>query len=289
MKFSIHPLFFVFGLYFALTGKVFLFLTATLTALLHEFGHALAAEKLGYKMNKITLMPYGAVVNGAIGGLSYKDEVSVALAGPLTNLAICVLFSALWWAFPESYPYTDTVVLSNFSIATINLIPAFPLDGGRILSAALSMSFPRRKVMLAMKISGLVIGLALFGLFVYSLFVKANISLLFFSLFIIVGALQKTEQSTYVRMYMEKMPTGGIKECKRYMVSGDTTLKTLMKNTRGECLYCLDVAVGDNIVFLDLADTQKLLASYRYYDKIKDIAVDIKQAKLADTEREKLA
>ena len=78
MKFSIHPLFFVFGLYFALTGKVFLFLTATLTALLHEFGHALAAEKLGYKMNKITLMPYGAVVNGAIGGLSYKDEVSVA-------------------------------------------------------------------------------------------------------------------------------------------------------------------------------------------------------------------
>ena len=47
MKFSIHPLFFVFGLYFALTGKVFLFLTATLTALLHEFGHALAAEKLG--------------------------------------------------------------------------------------------------------------------------------------------------------------------------------------------------------------------------------------------------
>ena len=140
-----------------------------------------------------------------------------------------------------------------------------------------------------MKISGLVIGLALFGLFVYSLFVKANISLLFFSLFIIVGALQKTEQSTYVRMYMEKMPTGGIKECKRYMVSGDTTLKTLMKNTRGECLYCLDVAVGDNIVFLDLADTQKLLASYRYYDKIKDIAVDIKQEKPADTEREKLA
>ena len=73
------------------------------------------------------------------------------------------------------------------------------------------------------------------------------------------------------------------------MVSGDTTLKTLMKNTRGEYFYCLDVAVGDTIVYLDSADTQKLLASYRYYDKIEDIATDIKQEKFAEIERKNLA
>jgi len=61
MRISIHPLFFLFGIYFALRGKVFLFLNFTLTALIHELGHAIAAERLGYKMNKISLMPYGAV------------------------------------------------------------------------------------------------------------------------------------------------------------------------------------------------------------------------------------
>lgn len=59
IRLGIHPLFFVFGIYFALTGKVFLFLVYTLTALVHEYGHAVCAERLGYKMNKISLMPYG--------------------------------------------------------------------------------------------------------------------------------------------------------------------------------------------------------------------------------------
>ena len=275
MKFSIHPLFFVFGLYFALTGKVFLFLTVSLTALLHEFGHAVAAERLGYRMKKITLMPYGAVVNGAIGGLSYKDEVSVALAGPLTNFAVCVFFSAVWWVFPETYPYTDTAMLANLSVAAVNLIPAFPLDGGRVLSALLSMKAERRKVMLGMKIAGLVIGCALLGLFVYSLFVSPNVSLLFFALFIIVGAVQKTDQSVYVRMYAEKMSVCGVKECKRYLADGNITLKTLMRNIRGECVYSLDISDG-KINSLSAQKTQELLASYRYYDKIKDIARDLK-------------
>lgn len=274
MKFSIHPLFFVFGLYFALTGKVFLFLTVSLTALLHEFGHAVAAERLGYRMKKITLMPYGAVVNGAIGGLSYKDELAVALAGPLTNFAVCVVFIALWWVFPETYPYTDTAVTANLSVAIVNLIPAFPLDGGRIVAATLSMKFDRRKVMLVMKIAGVVIGCALIGLFVYSLFSSPNISLLFFALFVIVGALQKTDQSVYVRMYAEKMSVCGVKECKRYLVDGNITLKTLMRNIRGEYAYCLDISDG-KIISLSAQKTRELLASYRYYDKVKDIARDL--------------
>ena len=112
MKISIHPLFFIFGIYFALTGKVFLFLNFTLTALIHEIGHSIAAERLGYKMNKILLMPYGTVVNGAIEGLSYKDEIKVAFYGPLFNLCVCVIFTCLWWLVPNWYPYLESVVFS---------------------------------------------------------------------------------------------------------------------------------------------------------------------------------
>jgi len=274
MKLSIHPLFFVFGLYFALTGKVFLFLTFALTALIHEYGHAAAAEKLGYKMNKITLMPYGAVVNGAIGGLSYKDEIAVALAGPLVNLGICLIFVAFWWLVPDSYPYTDTVFLSNLSVAVINLIPAYPLDGGRIASATLSLKYPQKKVMKAMKISGFFIGLCFVALFIASLFSGPNPSLLFFALFIIIGALKKSDEATFVKAYMRKSPlSGGIKECKRYMICGSSTLKTLMSRTSDVYLYSLDVVdeKTGKITSLNTAETMEILSSYRYYDTISDI------------------
>ena len=52
LKVSIHPLFFIFGLYFALTGKVFSFLIFTLTAVIHEFGHAFVSDRLGYCKNQ---------------------------------------------------------------------------------------------------------------------------------------------------------------------------------------------------------------------------------------------
>lgn len=278
MKLTIHPLFFVFGLYFALTGKVFLFLTFTLTALMHEYGHALAAERLGYKMNKITLMPYGAVINGAIGGLSYKDEVTVALAGPLTNLFICILFTAAWWLVPEIYPYTDTVLFANLSVVAINILPAYPLDGGRIVAAALSLKFPQKKVLFAMKIIGAVIGATLLSAFVFSLFNTPNISLLFFSLFILVGALKKTDERAYVKAYGKKIDRKGVKECKKLLVGGNILLKTLMSKTVDEYAYSLEIVdqSSGKIQTLSTVETQELLASYRYYDRVADVANDIK-------------
>lgn len=275
MKITIHPLFFVFGLYFALTGKVFLFLTFTLTALLHEYGHASTAEKLGYKMNKISLMPYGAVINGAIEGLSYKDEVFVALMGPLTNLAVCVFFVCLWWLIPESYPYTETIVFSNLSVAAINLLPAWPLDGGRIFSAALSLATTRKKAMLIVKITGILCSAALFALFVFSIIKNnINISVLFFALFMLTGAITKTKENAYVKIFKNRsIYLGGIKERKRLILSGDLTLKQLMQKTEGNCFYALDVTdkkTGE-IKSLSVKQTEEILSSYRLYDTLNDI------------------
>lgn len=275
MKITIHPLFFAFGLYFAITGKVFLFLTFTLTALLHEYGHASTAEKLGYKMNKISLMPYGAVINGAIEGLSYKDEVLVALMGPLTNLAVCVFFVCFWWLIPESYPYTETIVFSNLSVAAINLLPAWPLDGGRIFSAALSLVTTRKKAMLTVKITGIICSAALFALFVFSIIKNnINVSVLFFALFMLTGAITKTKENAYVKIFKNRsIYLGGIKERKRLILSGDLTLKQLMQKTEGNCFYALDVTdkTTGEIKSLSVKQTEEILSSYRLYDTLNDI------------------
>ena len=96
MTFSLHPLFYIFGLYFAFTGKVFSFLTITFCAVAHEFGHALAAERRGYKLKKITLMPYGAVISGETGGMTVADEIYTVIFGPLVNLCAGLSILALW-------------------------------------------------------------------------------------------------------------------------------------------------------------------------------------------------
>ena len=74
IRYNVHPLFFVVGLYYAVSGRIFIFLVYSFTALIHETGHAIAAEKAGYKLNKITLTPFGAIAKGNIEGLWKKHR-----------------------------------------------------------------------------------------------------------------------------------------------------------------------------------------------------------------------
>lgn len=129
------------GIWYAFTGELFLFLLSALVALQHECAHAFAAAKLGYKLNRIVLMPFGAVIDGDLKGLSFKDEIYVALCGPLCNLITAAFFIALWWLEPTMYAFTDTACYSSLAIALINLLPAYPLDGGRILKCGLARAF----------------------------------------------------------------------------------------------------------------------------------------------------
>ena len=201
INFSVHPLFFAFGFYYALTGRIFIFVIYTLCAVVHELGHSFVASNSGYKLNKITLMPFGAVVSGDIDGLKLSDEVKIALAGPLVNLAIGLFFVASWWAFPETYAFTDVIVQANISMAVVNFLPIFPLDGGRVLWAVLVQSFGKEKAKKVCCSVGAVFSVLLLTLFVFSLFNTPNLSLLFFSLFVIFGVFGRAKENKYVRLY----------------------------------------------------------------------------------------
>ena len=230
LKFAVHPLFFVFGIYHAVTGRIFAFLIYTLVAVIHEFGHAAAAARLGYKLNRIVLLPYGAVISGDIRGLKFRDEINVALAGPLTNLACAVLFAALWWVFPETYAFTDTAMFASLSIAAVNMIPCMPLDGGRVLKALLSARVEKRVANAVMKVTGVAFSCVLAGLFICTCFYKVNFSLLFFALFALFGTVFTGRDKGYVKVFenaFEKAVARGA-EVKRVAVSEKTTVKKLL-------------------------------------------------------------
>lgn len=185
----LHPLFFAVGIIYSILGELPLFLMSCLVAIEHECAHAFAAQKLGYKLNRIVLMPYGAIIDGDLKGIGIKDELIVAISGPLCNLCTALFFVAVWWFYPTAYAYTDTAYYSSLAIALVNLLPAYPLDGGRIFQCLLENALLKtRKFALsaetyARKISrGVTLFFALFLEFLF--FFSLAHDKVFFSLFI---------------------------------------------------------------------------------------------------------
>jgi Zn-dependent protease len=108
---------------------------------LHELGHALVARRWEMETRSIVLYPFGGVSNFACRPPGGRAELAISLAGPAVNLALAV---ALWLiaAAGGLPPRVDEVIRGlawiNLLIAAFNLLPAFPLDGGRVLRGALS-------------------------------------------------------------------------------------------------------------------------------------------------------
>ncbi len=269
MKFTVHPLFFIFGLYFAATGKVFSFAAFTLCALLHELGHARAAEKCGYKLKRVTLMPYGAVISGDISGISYKDEIKVVCAGPFVNLALYIAIIALWWLFPTTYPYTELAATANLALFLINLIPAFPLDGGRLLLCTLSLKLKRKTAVLITKTTGIIFSCFLLGLFVYSCFTGVNFSLLFFASFIFAGAIHKNPNDGYVRFYegLSPLTVKRPKIVKTLAVGTNFTVKKFYSLFDGESLYKI-------MIYSKTGELLRVYEPHEVYGKLLVLSLD---------------
>lgn len=239
--FRLHPLFLLVGVWYAITGELFLFLMSALVAVQHECAHAFASAKLGYKLNKIVLMPFGAVIDGDLQGISLKDEIFVALCGPLCNLFTALFFGAIWWFAPTVYAFTDTAFYSSLSIALVNLIPAYPLDGGRILRCALTRTFLRKYSQAEKaekladricRIVSLLFSLVFFGLFLSQIFRGSpNITLLTFGLFLCTGALGNKDKLAVYRKIdfsLHRPMQNGV-EIRRVAVLESCSIKTALR------------------------------------------------------------
>lgn len=133
-----HPLFFLLAVVSVGLGLWKSIVVLFLLVLLHELGHAAVANHLGYDVEEVSLLPFGGVAKLSYGhlGPTPRDEALIAIAGPLVNLllvaaALLMSVAGLW-----SGAFTRTVIGLNLWIAVFNMLPALPLDGGRILRAA---------------------------------------------------------------------------------------------------------------------------------------------------------
>ena len=78
-RLKIHPLFILLGVFYLFTGDAALFFVSAIVALQHEYAHAFASAKVGVRLNKVVLMPYGAVIDGGIDGASYGASYGASI------------------------------------------------------------------------------------------------------------------------------------------------------------------------------------------------------------------
>ncbi len=176
---------------------------------LHEFGHALTARRYGVKTRDITLYPIGGVARLERMPDKPIQEFWVALAGPAVNVVIAALLfgwlvisgtlAPLTSLSMTSGPFIERLMLVNVSLVLFNLIPAFPMDGGRVLRSLLAMRLEyTRATQIAAAIGQ---GMALLFGFVGLL---SNPFLVFIAFFVWIGAAQETS------MVQMKTALGGI-------------------------------------------------------------------------------
>lgn len=201
----IHLTFFLLIIWFAVSAgarggqaaaiEAVVFLLAVFACVLaHEYGHVLTARHYGIGTRDITLLPIGGVASIERMPENPKQELLIALAGPAVNVVIAFVLFTVFGARldPERIAaavedqridFTTRLALVNVMLVLFNLIPAFPMDGGRVLRALLSYRLDRAR---ATRIAAGIGQAAAFGLGFLGLF--GNPMLLFIALFVFLAA-----------------------------------------------------------------------------------------------------
>lgn len=170
--------------------------------LLHETGHALAARRFGVATSEIVLYPFGGIarLQSIPGGWA---ELAIALAGPLVNVVLAAMCAAGLFALHVPHPFRQALpwqnmglvqklLWANLTLVVFNMIPAFPMDGGRVLRAVLAIGLGQQT---ATRIAAFV-GQLIAGAFVLIGLINANFLLAFIGLFVFLGASQEVAFQT---------------------------------------------------------------------------------------------
>lgn len=260
-------------LFFILISLNNSFVLAFISIIAHEAAHIVIAKKNGCKFNDIQIHIYGAKAQFVnIEELSKKEKLQIYLAGPITNFIIIFIFFFL--SLISHNIWITRMVNININLLIFNLLPAYPLDGSRILEIILSNKMLyKRSNSIVSKIS-YIIAIGLFVIFIMAFLYKGiiNISLLIAS--IVVGIITRTEQKSamYILMvnifmkrnkllrnkYMEN------KSISVYYKQGLANIMSIIDKNRFNIFYVLD----DDLNVLFIMNEDELIKALKGYGNI---------------------
>ncbi|MEA4825472.1 MAG: M50 family metallopeptidase [Clostridium sp.] len=178
-------------------GKI---IVSFLLVFLHEIVHYTVARKLGFKGFDIEILPIGAVLRFKdLDDADPKEDLIISLSGPLFNLIFALVAYCINIIWPNHYFHT--LYMSNLALGIFNFIPAFPLDGGRIVRDILSLkTFYKRANKITVKLSYFIGGLITFYSIILIFIDRRSISTMIIGFFIIVASYKEKERIVYLIM-----------------------------------------------------------------------------------------
>ena len=265
MKFKLNLLFLFVLFLFSLTGLFFKATLSFIIVLLHELAHSIAAKRLAVEVREIELLPFGGVAKFRdLIELNPHTEFKVAIAGPLLNFflaaVVCLLIryqlvtGELSWFF----------LRLNIMMGTFNFLPAFPLDGGRILRAKLSNKLgfkdaTAQVLRISKLIAFLLTAVAIIGLY----YGYINIMLVIISFFIYFVALKEGRFSHYALMQYLAKKRGkildqGVVDAKQLVALSNTTLKDILDKLAPRSFHTIMV-IDEECNILGFITEEKLI------------------------------
>ena len=221
---------------------------------MHELGHALTARRFGIATRDITLLPIGGIARLERMPSKPSQELLVAVAGPAVNVVLALVLllavaamGTLGEALSLSLiggPFLAKLMWTNVALAVFNLIPAFPMDGGRVLRALLAMGRGRdyvRATDIAATIGqGVALLFGLIGLFI-------NPFLIFIALFVWIGA-QAEARLAHVHASLSGVPVSRAMLTGMVTVAPDETIAHVAQHMLGSFQDDVPVVVGTRLV-----------------------------------------
>lgn len=178
----IHPTLMVFIGISILTGTFVQLFIILVIVIIHELGHFFAARLFGWQIDKIMLWAFGGILQtDEYTTRPIKEEIIVTLCGPLQHVLVFCLAYLLYWSIGLPASLLEEIIHFNLIILLFNLLPIYPLDGGRICFALLSAGLPYRQAYRSVLFFSLIVAIALvlLQLYLYPFTFTATLLLLF--------------------------------------------------------------------------------------------------------------
>jgi Zn-dependent protease/CBS domain-containing protein len=240
--------------------------------LVHELAHVLYALRTGGKVRAVTLMIVGGVSEVTELPQRHRDEVLMALVGPLTSVVLGVLLFAVLWLVPESGAFGPRFALSylaglNVFLGAFNLVPAFPMDGGRILRGLLAgrMGMVRATRVASWVGKGFALLFFAVGLFTFNPF------LALIAFFVFTGA-QGESRQVLLRTVLEKLNVEQVMSPRFHGLELGTSLAEALGDLRRARRLALPATEEDRPVgWVVLGDVMQLPEPERSRLTVRDV------------------
>lgn len=221
-------------------GQITTFLTITFAVLLHEFFHIFVATLFGFHTESVELFPFGG--EAKIRGIEdkYVFEAIVASAGPFISL-----LSAFLWekgTIIGVLPAWGEFVAFSYSIALINLLPIYPLDGGRILCSGFKGMFGENKGRRYAVLSGVIISSGYFIKCLYEIYTIQKSDSIVMASFMLVASLKAIKKPRRIIFREKYWKNENIKIIKAY---GSEKIMDVFEKFSGNNFYCI-LTVDEN-------------------------------------------